>query len=179
MTPAAYVTHAQPGRMRLKISRTGRDASFFARIGQILRSHPDVIRVVTNVLTGSVLFEHCGDLGTILAFAKEMGLFDVGEKLDVPPHEKEPVEPPARDHLRLGRGRELGDAGVLVGVTLLGFAAVQARRGKFLPAGLTLVFNAIDFLQRWENGIGPRSVSSCRGQCPEGICTLQTKWERC
>jgi hypothetical protein len=149
MLPEAKVAHAQPGRVRIRFLDKTNDEAFFLTLGRTLRQWPESVRVVTNALTGSVLLAYRGDLPTLLDYAEERGLFRVlaGDHsrgvVDVEAH---PRIPSSRDHIEQAE-EQSREVDALVGVTLLGLAVFQARRGKFLPAGLTLVFNAIDFLR--------------------------------
>ena len=149
--PMATLEHEASGRARLRIVTKARDVPFFRRLEDGLRAVTGVRRVEASPLTGSVLVLHVGALDVVLAQAEKAGLFVVrrgtgGEVVlsheppHLPAHDGAVAEHAAVDDL------VVGDWGTVAGVTLLGLAAFQVYRGKFLPAGLTMVFQGMDFL---------------------------------
>jgi hypothetical protein len=160
MSAAAHIAHVTRGRARLRVPSVKGDARFFQRVEEELRKCPAVIDVTVNPSTASVLVRHRGDFDAVARHAETHALFDIRE-------------PPQGDGTDDGRGRlvpsvstidEIRDAVIaaddelrrrtngavdwrtLAFGALLGGSAYQLVRGKFLPAGGTMLLQALDLL---------------------------------
>jgi hypothetical protein len=141
MVTDVAIVHAQPNRLRLRFPSMVRKPEFFAHAAETLRRHPEVVRVVANALTGSLLLEFGSDLGGILKLAEDAGLFHVDPpQMRTPARKAVPEAAPRLDDF-------MEAAAVLLGGAFLGLAAWQTRKGKALPAGLTLVWYASGLLK--------------------------------
>ncbi len=80
MAPLARVSHALPGRIRIRIDEKRGDEAYFADLKQALAEVPDIIDAETNSRTGSVLVRLFGDGLSVWRYAEESGLFHVAEK---------------------------------------------------------------------------------------------------
>lgn len=138
--PAAEISHAMPGRTRLRISDRRGDAAFFASIASGLSALPGVHKVEVKPLTGSVLVQHWGALDMLSVAAKDAGLFAVGE----PP----PPEPEAETEVEL-------DPKLLFALALGALSLWQMSREKFFPPALTLLWYATNLGGLWRNGPPP------------------------
>jgi hypothetical protein len=161
MLPHAEITHASPGRLRLRIrARRGR-ADYFAGIEEKLAQCPGVERVVTNPVTASVLLEPGIDLAALGAFTQAQQLFQLAERpVLLAPLTQQVAERLAdlNGELRRlsGGGLDLGALGFLGLVTL---AAVQWQRGHVLGPASTLLWSATGLLLRTPAGRGQSSDS--------------------
>lgn len=162
MSAAALLAHATRGRARLRVPSAKGDIRFFQRVEEELRKCPAVTDVTVNAGTASVLVRHRGDFDAVARHAETLGLFDVREP---PPlgvagmASPEAAMVPNRctlDEIRSSvvaadeglRRRTNGvvDLRTVVFGALLGGSAYQLVRGNFLPAGGTMLMQALDVL---------------------------------
>jgi len=157
MAVAAYVVHATSGRARLRLPSVKGDAGFFARVRDELRRFAPVEDVHVNARTGSVLVRHSGAFDAVARHAHESDLFDVEEQRETsdgaPPS---PTAARATVHVRafLVRADETirrqtngaVDLRLVTFAALLGGSAYQLARGNFLPAGGTMLAEAMNVL---------------------------------
>ena len=157
MSVAAHVVHATVGRARLRLPSMKGDERFFARVREELRQLPSVRDVHVNALTGSVLVRHDGDFDAIARDAHERDLFDVeGPRVvdvEAPPS---PTAARATEHVRevllhadeAIRLRTKGaiDLRIVAFSALVAGSAYQLVQGKFLPAGGTMLAQAMSVL---------------------------------
>ena len=157
MSVAAHVVHATTGRARLRLPSARGDARFFARVKDELRRFGGVEDVHVNARTGSVLVRHSGKFDAIARHAHERDLFDIEERraaeVDIPPS---PAVARATEHVRDAlvhaddtiRRRTKGavDLRIVTFAALLGGSAYQLVRGNFLPAGGTMLAQAMSLL---------------------------------
>lgn len=135
-TPTAQISHAMPGRTRLRLTEHRGDAAFFASVASGVSALPGVYKVETRPLTGSVLIQHFGPLDKLGDAARSAGLFSF-----------ETEEAVGRD-----------DSGVkfdpkpLVAFALAGLAMWQISREKVVPPALTLLWYASQLGGLWRNG---------------------------
>lgn len=148
--PHATLVHRIAGRARLRVPSQRGDAGYFERVERALRGCTLVRGVVGNPLTASVLFTHEGDFREIVRFAREHGLFDLAEP--------EPgtdstlrqfyVQLGAIDaRLKEGSAGQWGLSSVAF-YALLGAGAYKIVRGDVLPAGITLLIQALSLVVR-------------------------------
>ena len=160
MSVTAHVVHATTRRARLRLPSMKGDTRFFARLKEELSHLAPVRDVHVNALTGSVLVRHSGDFDAVARHAHEHDLFDVQET----PHETEAAtEAPtsASTARTTERVRELlvhadetlrrqtkgtVDLRIITFAALVGGSAYQLVRGNFLPAGGTMLAQAMSLL---------------------------------
>ena len=160
MSVTAHVVHATTGRARLRLPSAKGDTRFFARMKDELSRLAPVRDVHVNALTGSVLVHYSGGFDAIARHAHEHDLFDIEE----PPRETDAATgPPASAtaaratermrallvHADEGLRRETKgaiDLRIVTFAALLGGSAYQLVRGNFLPAGGTMLAQAMNVL---------------------------------
>jgi len=157
MAVAAHVVHATTGRARLRLPSVKGDARFFARIKDELGRFAGVADVRVNARTGSVLVRHSGDFQAVARHAHARDLFDVEEQRSdgdgAPPS---PTAARATEHVRTFlvhadetiRRQTKGavDLRLVAFAALLGGSAYQLVQGNFLPAGGTMLAQAMSVL---------------------------------
>jgi hypothetical protein len=141
MLPVAVVAHSARGRTRLKIPARRRDAQYFATVEQHLLNAPDVERVQTNPITGSVLVHHRGPAEGLHTYAESNELFRVS------------MLPDRASTLLRQRGRSLDqqvreftsgyfDVRSLTFITLVSIGLVQVLRGQVAGPALAIFWYA-------------------------------------
>lgn len=149
---AAHVSHATRGRARLRLPSAKGDAGFFERLEHDLRRFKSVTNVKVNAATGSVLLHHRGDLRDLTGQAQEQGVFEVVAV--EPAHHHDPHEPlealreklfEANESIRR-RTKNTADLRSVAFTALLAGSMYQLFRGNFLPAGGTMLMQALDVL---------------------------------
>ncbi len=144
---AAHLTHATRGRARLRLPAAKGDAGFFERLERDLRRCHAVTNVRVNPATGSVLLHHRGDLQGVMTQARDQGVFELVEVEPRP----DPLEL-LREYLLAAndamkrRTKNTADLRSFAFGALLGGSIYQLFRGDFLPAGGTMLMQAIDVL---------------------------------
>jgi hypothetical protein len=147
--PRASIVHRMPGRLRLRIHEKRDDTSYFAELDAALRRIDGVDDVVVNPATSSALLHldtalEGGASEAVLRAGEALGLFEIAEE---PPrgtplaHLYERVLEADRRLAERTEGR--WDLATLGFYALLGGSAVQLVRGKFMPAGATLMIQAL------------------------------------
>jgi len=86
MLPDAYLSHAIPGRLRVKIPSKKGDSCYFDDVHTLMSEYEGIEKVVVNALTASVLVIHAVDSKKIAAYAERNNLFRME---DVKPFEKQ------------------------------------------------------------------------------------------
>ncbi len=143
--PPAYVSHALPGRTRIKVPDRRGAAGYFEDVRQALASCPGVEEVTVNAVTGSILVRHAASVAAVADHAAGAGLFALNGL--------EPGEPPLAQKLRTQMaaldsrlksavGGEL-DLWTTVSILYLAFAVVQLLRGNVLGPVTTLAWTAL------------------------------------
>ncbi len=152
--PEARLVHAIPGRARLRLPERRGDALFFEEVAKRLEALPGVLQVSANPQTASLLLAHRGELSELLAQAARASLFRIGEPTGGP-RAKPPdlaglgrlLERWLDQEPGLRRARESGlDPRKTVVLFLTGLGLLQIARGQVLPAGATLLSNALNLL---------------------------------
>ena len=157
MAVAAHVVHATSGRARLRLPSVKGDAGFFARVKDELRRFAPVEDVHVNARTGSVLVHHSGAFEAVARHAHERDLFDVEEQY--PASDAAPPSPTAAratvhvrsflvhaDETIRRQTKGAVDLRLVTFAALLGGSAYQLVQGKFLPAGGTMLAQAMTVL---------------------------------
>ncbi len=177
LLPLAKVEHSIFGRVRLRVRARRGDAGFFERAAGLGRV-PGVHGVRVNAQTGSILIEHAGDEGAVLAAAQEQGLFKaappVQNSANPSPNPLAKVETPATLNaaalglagaglLQVARGQAIGSgtenlfnahsAYTTTGqpwlaALLAGFGVIQIARGEVLGSATSLFLYALSFQRR-------------------------------
>lgn len=141
---AAYVGHAVPGRLRLKIPSRRGDEQYFDRLKNTLGQCPGIHNVEVHALTSSALIAHGCDHESISRFGLEQGLFNLfgGEE-----------GPPLMQELFSRTGMVGDTVSAIVGqrvdlmasafVALVGLALFQTLRGNVLAPAVTLLWYAV------------------------------------
>jgi hypothetical protein len=154
---SAYVKHRLPGRIRLKIPQKKGDAGYFERMAESFADCPGLTQLHLNPHAASLLICHEPetDFLNIAEFAEARGLFTVAaEPESVPlPILHQPLT--AFTSSRLSRADELlqqasqgrFNGRSLLFLSLLGLAAHQIARGRFLSPASTLLWNALSLLK--------------------------------
>ncbi len=160
------IEHMIPGRMRMRFrSRRGEEA-FFAQLVARLQDHPDVIRVVANPRTASLLVFHAGNPREIAELAG-IRASDSGARAQQPANPRAAVRMEglalsALGILQLVRGRVLDGASQhlwhaarardlnmpALALGLIGLGITQGIRGRFLSSASSLFMNAL-MAQAW------------------------------
>jgi hypothetical protein len=111
------IEHVLPGRMRLRFREQRGNTGFFQELAQRLEQLPNVERVLTNPLTGSILIFHGGSPGEIATYA---------DAVEVKPaaSSRPPRQPRNTLHTR-------GWSPKPISLALCGLAAYQLARGRF------------------------------------------------
>lgn len=136
--PAAEVSHAMPGRTRLRIADRRGDAAFFATVASGLSALPGVQKVEVTPLTGSVLIRHWGSLEKLGATARDAGIFNLAKA-------------PATREAATGAAF---DPRLLAAAALGGLALWQMSREKLFPPALTLLWYAAHLGGLWRTPEG-------------------------
>lgn len=162
----AQIVHQIRGRARLRLPARRHDALYFHGLRDSLARIEGVTGVVVNPLVASVLLLHRGELAEVLQHAEKRDLFCVMPAARSDAGDPETPGPdPSRGRARSAEmpraaldklGRVLRratpdtlepDAATLGFLVLAGLGALQATRGRALPAGVTLLHYAIDLLR--------------------------------
>ena len=153
MSAEAIIKHVSDGRLRLRIPYMVENPEFFEGLRRELRSYEVRLELSPNPLTGSLLIES-DDPAAIARW------IDKAEDLDllhvISDTEQAPSDQIAAELQRIWRicdrlvlrlsGKRL-DLKLLLFFALGGFGVMQMKKGKWLPAGLTLLLNGLAILQ--------------------------------
>jgi hypothetical protein len=149
MLPDAYLSHAIPGRLRVKIPSKKGDSCYFDDVHKQMSGYEGIASVAVNALTGSVLVIHTVDFRKIAAYAERNNLFRME---DVKPFEKQTyISRKVSETFKDVNSRVIvstkGFANVpdLVLLALVGLSAIQISRGNFTaPAWYTALWYALN-----------------------------------
>lgn len=157
MTLSASIKHRAPGRIRLQLAEDDYSKVRLHDAVQALRRSPNLRRVQGNPVTRTILLEaeNENDLQTALDEVS------VARVIDLNPH----PTPPAHDSLRANwnsmtnkADRFLKDVSedrvdlrTGLGLVLAVLGIGQMTRGKFLPAGMTLLMYAAGVMEASES----------------------------
>jgi hypothetical protein len=146
--PRARLTHAIPGRMRLRIDDRRGDIGYFKDVVTALGTLAGIAEVVARPETAGLLVLHRLDPARIAEFARAEGLFDVAEEAvgeGAAVAMEVLLASVGQRLLPLLNGRSLesvAGAGVMLAV-----AAVQAARGQVAGPALTHIMHAAALLR--------------------------------
>ncbi len=84
MIPDAVMTHASPGRLRLRIPLKKGDEESLIFCRKQLAECPGILSIEVNPVTGSMLFLHKTTVPAIAEYARSKNLFTMQEKLQNP-----------------------------------------------------------------------------------------------
>jgi hypothetical protein len=131
--PIAYIAHAIPGRLRLKIHSRRWDSAYFSSTSALLRTVPGVNHVQANAHSASLVIQHTGNPLNLLDDARREGLFLTALRAATPPQPRRTAE---RRPGRAGVPRVLPIEKTStpippVGKTLLRFARANASNSAF------------------------------------------------
>jgi len=158
---AAYITHAVPGRLRLRVPAYRNDVLALKRLARRLGEHEAVSTAEVNRRTGSVLILHSTSPDEIGAFAAEGGLFKLATAAEAAPSIADEIidemRKANRQVARLSSGEF--DLESIVFISLLAGSAVQILRGQILAPAVTLAWYASTLLmQRGAKSNGNRNT---------------------
>lgn len=149
MLPDAYLSHAIPGRLRVKIPSKKGDSRYFDDVCTQMSGYEGIEKVAVNALTASILVIHAVDSKKIAAYAERNNLFRME---DVKPFEKQTyISRKVSETFKDVNSRVIvstkGFANVpdLVLLALVGLSAIQISRGNFTaPAWYTALWYALN-----------------------------------
>lgn len=146
--PQAFVTHRMQGRVRIRVPAMRNQAAYFENLRQRLATLPGLRRLTTNTRTGSVLIEHTGEIGELEALGQKLELFQLAPR-------QQPYS--LSDYLYAATGKPDAflknvtdgrvDVAGLTAVALCGLAVRQVVAGHALPAGWTLLRDAVNIMK--------------------------------
>lgn len=146
MIPEAVISHATPGRLRIKVaSRKGDDAYFSALRARFI-NFQGVRQVEANALTGSLLVIHDTDLKSVGAFAEQHSLFKLNKSAGAPAFSTNVARAFGDFDRRIKRltSNEL-DVGGVAFMTLLVLGIYEIGRGNFAaPAWYTAFWYSLN-----------------------------------
>lgn len=149
--PAAYLVHALPGRIRLRVPEKRGDAAYFSRLAQAL-SQSLVGAVAVNASTGSVLVHDAAGLKPtdLAASGRELALFEVHDDPGPRPARSALVTASAGLHgldglfARASGGHLDFRSGMFIVLLLL--AGRQIYKGNFMVPGFTFLWHALNLM---------------------------------
>lgn len=150
MSARATIAHRMPGRIRLSVPEMRGDEAFFTGLAAQLSGQPDVVRVRPNTRAGSLLVEHTGEAGPILAWAEAEQLLQLAPDgaAAAPGGAAGPLSAPG-PAVRLVSGRDI-DPMFMAGVAFLGMGLLQVVRGQVMVPAATAFWYAISVFPQWQ-----------------------------
>lgn len=149
--PRAVVRHSLPARTRIGIAERRGETAYFEQVGAELDRHEQVFRVRVNATAGSVLILHQEDaLAAIAEHARRQELFELTQ-LELTRESGLAQSAAGLERLDTGLRRMTAgelSANTLVFAALVGLALVQAVRGQFAAPAVTLLWYALELLNR-------------------------------
>jgi len=155
MAHKAYIVHAIPGRVRLRVPEKRGDLEFFEDVRRRLRDCPSIQAIDINPNTAGILLHYQGGDPTVLFIeAANVGLTELAEiRSGLPP--LEPINRRLMNRLREVDGRIAhatkgttdGAAVAVLGLLLAG--GLQVIRGEVLGSAIPLLWYA------WQAVSGP------------------------
>ena len=146
--PLVRVVHRSEARTRLRGRGMKGNAAYFEQLRSALAQMAGVRAVSVNPLTESVLLEHEVPIDPLLREAEQRGFL----QLDLEPVEREPylvrvgraLQDTDRKMHQASSGRV--DLETLAFVGMLAGGILQVARGNGLPAGVTMLRYALEFV---------------------------------
>lgn len=145
--PTGFIVHSTTGRVRFRFPDQRGNSAFFDSVAVGLAKHASVLEARASAHTGSVLVLHTGDVTQLIAHAQKRNLFDISTA-PLPAASFKRIRnaiDDADDRLAKGTGDTLS-VGKLMFFGLVGAGILQANRGHFFPAGLTLFKHALELM---------------------------------
>lgn len=142
MTPHAYVAHAVPGRMRIKIPSMRGDSRFFDEAAARLGECPLVESLRTDPRTGSILLSHTGAWRDVAGFGEAERVFELLPNGGLPVVDADGSDPLAR--LPDAARRYYRPA---VAAILLLLALRQVAHGQIFAPATSYVWDALRLLR--------------------------------
>lgn len=152
MPPAAYIVHAAPGRLRVRIPSKRGDLAYFAAVRKAFSDHPDISGLETNATTGGVLLRHNSENQVLPLREHSHGLFTLQED-PVPKILDTIARGASGSNGSIRRNTGLTNTESLLFLTLAGMGAYQLLRGQVLAPATTLLWYAWEIARR--RGLGP------------------------
>lgn len=148
----AYVVHALPGRVRIKIPSRRGDAAYFVQLQSELSRCKGVAAIQANLRAASVLiaFAPTGDLNTIASFARKKKLFNLEAEAQLPQQsigEIAAAQLNFVDRLLATGSRGHIDLQSSFFVLFLGLALRQIWRGEIMMPAIPLLWTALGLLK--------------------------------
>jgi len=147
----AYVTHAVPGRTRIKIPAKRGNGLFFAQLESGLQKCPDIASIQVNHRAGSALitFRAEGSLASVSRYARQHKLFRLEND---PPPLKSVGEILADQLAQVNRLIGAGSRGHIDLQTLFFFLFLvlgmqQVWRGQIMQPAIPLLWRAVGILK--------------------------------
>jgi len=157
-TVSAYVAHALPGRLRLRIPEQRGNESYFADLCERLTSLHEVVDATANAATGGILLRLTPgiDIPDVAAAARALSLFDLKPAPTATAKPVTEMNALAKASVGFkGTNRLIAEAtgGYLdvksiVFLLLLAMAARQISRGHFMVAGFTPLWHALNMMMK-------------------------------
>ena len=154
IAPEALVAHRIRGRVRFIVPAMQKDRSYFERTEKELRTIPEVVKVLVNPLTGSIIIYFHGKWAPFRARLDTSALFRVSSRKR---RLKGDSVPKALLELRKLDSKVMRATDCelslrsLVGLGLIGLSALQLARMKFLPPASTLLSEGFRMLMETES----------------------------
>lgn len=148
----AYLVHAVPGRIRLRIPDKRGDEGYFTELARVLASQRSIAGVSVNAYTGSVLVRAAAGIQpeALAVSARQLALFDVREHSPRPRKKSALVTASAGLHGIDGLfARATGgylDVRSGVFIVLLILAGRQIYKGHFMVPGFTFLWYALNLM---------------------------------
>jgi len=156
MTLSASIKHKAPGRMRLQVVGNNFDKAALRATVLALQNTTSLRRIECNPLTRTILLEAESEelLQSALKDVADARVIQLKTEVEIPAEEPESLRASwakfckKSDNFlkKTSDGRVDLRAGMALGLTALGLS--QMTRGKFLPAGLTLLMYAIGVMDQ-------------------------------
>lgn len=150
--PKAFIAHATPGRVRLRVPERRYDDEFFSAVRQQISTWPGIDDVRVNPITASVLVLF-SDPAAALLYAQTSDLFELSDR-EVVPHEElladsagEKMQSTSRWIRELTGG--VADPRSIMFVALALAAIYAIYRGNIRTPAFTLLLYAGAILRLW------------------------------
>jgi len=153
MAVRAVIAHWIPGRVRLVVPDKRGDAEYFRKLAGEFSDVKGLQKVKVNPITGSLILEFAGGVGSIVQRALTRDLFRIDEMKipqDVPASLRPDTSP-----IHLVSNRKI-DSKFMLGSAFGAAGVVQVLRGKILTPALALFWYAQDAFRQSGSQINSR-----------------------
>lgn len=146
--PTAFIGHATPGRLRLRVPTRKHDARFFECVEEAVASWDAVASVQTNPVTAGILIHHAGEVQALAQRAANAELFVVRPPRSGPTSFMDRLldrltNADARIQAATGGTHDLESTLFL---SLVAAGAIQVARGQPLGAASSLLWSAASII---------------------------------